>query len=163
MTLPATGTMTMDMIRAEIGLPVGTRVSFTDSSVYALAGKTAGVAISLNDFYGKTVGSTPGTSFFVSTTPSPAVATRSTNTSGNVVVGSTATASGGTGTGFTYAWTYVSGDSFTIGNAGFAAATFTKFCAPGDVFNGTYLCTATDSGAHTATTNLSVNLNGFGL
>jgi hypothetical protein len=62
-----------------------------------------------------------------------------------------ATASVINGTGpFTYAWTRVSGDSFTINAASSAATTFTTTLGTGQMKEGIYRCTVTDSLAASA-------------
>lgn len=61
----------------------------------------------------------------------------------------TATASNGV-PGYTYAWTYVSGNSFTI-SAPSSAATVFSTTLPGSMYrSGTYRCTVTDSLGATA-------------
>lgn len=62
MTLPASGAMSLSMIAAELGI-AATGLSLNDSRVRQLAGKPTG-AISLADFYGKTV--TPFTDYTIS-------------------------------------------------------------------------------------------------
>ena len=64
----------------------------------------------------------------------------------------TATASGGTGP-YTYAWTYVSGSSFTITAPSTAATAFSTTLTASQYKNGTYRCTATDSLGATAAAN----------
>jgi hypothetical protein len=60
----------------------------------------------------------------------------------------TATPSGGTGP-YTYSWTRISGDTFTINSSTAAATTMTASVAPGHIKAGTYRCTVTDSTAGT--------------
>jgi hypothetical protein len=67
----------------------------------------------------------------------------------------TVSVTGGVG-GFTYAWTYVSGDTFTVLSPSAATTQFRRSTANG-VFNGVYRCTVTDSTA--ATTYIDVNIN----
>lgn len=52
MTLPASGTITMGMVKAELGI-AGTTLTLTDSRVRALFGKTSGAIIKLTDGYSK--------------------------------------------------------------------------------------------------------------
>jgi hypothetical protein len=67
----------------------------------------------------------------------------------------TVTASGGTGP-YTYAWTKVSGDTFTVTAPTGAATAFEVTVALGETQNAVYKCTVTDSVA--ATYNISVSV-----
>lgn len=67
---------------------------------------------------------------------------------------STGSATGGAG-GYTYAWTFVSGDSYTINSPSSAATRFTTSLAANQFKSGTYRCTVTDSlGATASATTL---------
>jgi len=70
---------------------------------------------------------------------------------------STGSASGGAG-GYSYAWTYVSGDSFTINSPSSAATTFTTTLGANIFKSGTYRCTVTDSLSATASTTTLIEL-----
>jgi len=56
----------------------------------------------------------------------------------------TGTASGGAG-GYSYAWTYVSGNSYTINTPSSASTTFTTTLIAEQFKSGEYRCTVTDS------------------
>ena len=56
----------------------------------------------------------------------------------------TSSASGGTGP-YTYAWTFVSGSSYTINSPAAAATSFSTTLAALQLKDGWYRCTATDS------------------
>lgn len=69
----------------------------------------------------------------------------------------TATPSGGTGP-YTYAWTYVSGDTFTVNSPAAASTTFSRSLAVDDTFAGEYRVTVTDSLAATASAVVAVSI-----
>ena len=57
MTLPASGSISVDDILAELGRSAGEALSMADPALLVLAGKSAGQAISIpSDFYGKSLG-----------------------------------------------------------------------------------------------------------
>lgn len=62
---------------------------------------------------------------------------------------STGSATGGAG-GYTYAWTFVSGNPYTINTPSSAATTFTTSLTANILKQGTYRCTVTDSLSATA-------------
>lgn len=66
----------------------------------------------------------------------------------------TVTSSGGTGAGPTFAWTKVSGDTFTIGSASSATTTFSIACGRGLTKSAVYRCTVTRGAA-----NVTVDVN----
>jgi hypothetical protein len=70
----------------------------------------------------------------------------------------TGIASGGTGAGYTYAWTYVSGDSYTINSSSSATTTFTTTLAAEQLKTGSYRCTVTDSASNTASATAIIEL-----
>lgn len=70
----------------------------------------------------------------------------------------TGSASGGSGTGYTYAWTYVSGDSYTINAPSSAATTFTTSLIVGIPKSGVYRCTVTDSLSNTTNATITVQM-----
>lgn len=69
----------------------------------------------------------------------------------------TGTGAGGSG-GYTYAWTYVSGDSYTINSPSSATTTFTTNLASEQLKVGVYRCTVTDSLSNTANATITVEL-----
>lgn len=71
----------------------------------------------------------------------------------------TTTVSGGAG-GYTYAWTFVSGDSFTIITPTSSSTTFSKTnnVAGSPSFNGIYRCKVTDDNSNERTDTVSVTL-----
>ena len=69
----------------------------------------------------------------------------------------TGTGAGGSG-GYTYAWTYVSGDSYTINSPSSATTTFTTSLASEQLKVGTYRCTVTDSSSNIASSTIVVEL-----
>lgn len=72
---------------------------------------------------------------------------------------STASVTGGLGP-FTYAWTYISGDSFGISSPSTAGTNFTRpGRPPAGLYSGTYRCTVTDATSATAFKNITVTDN----
>ena len=69
----------------------------------------------------------------------------------------TGVAVGGSG-GYSYAWTYESGDSFTINSPASATTTFTTLLLPTTLYTGVYRCTVTDSSSNTASQTITVQL-----
>lgn len=74
-----------------------------------------------------------------------------------VVATATAAVSGGFGP-FSYSWSYVSGDVFTIGSPTSATASFSKTLTGNSHQSGTYRVTVTDSVGDTATATIVVTL-----
>ena len=72
----------------------------------------------------------------------------------------TGIASGGSG-GYSYAWTFVSGNSYTINNPFTDTATFSTFLSAGQFKSGNYRCTVTDSSSATAFADIQVDLEAF--
>ena len=72
----------------------------------------------------------------------------------------TGTATGGSG-GYSYAWTFVSGNSYTINNPFTDTATFSTFLSAGQFKSGNYRCTVTDSSSATAFADIQVDLEAF--
>jgi len=70
----------------------------------------------------------------------------------------TGTGADGSGGGYTYAWTYVSGDSYTINSPSSATTTFTTSVVIGSPKSGTYRCTVTDSASSTANATIVVEM-----
>ena len=72
------------------------------------------------------------------------------------------TASGAGGVApYTYAWTYVSGDSYTINFPASAVTTFTTFLGSGNSKSGVYRCTVTDSASNTASATVTIDFESF--
>lgn len=69
----------------------------------------------------------------------------------------TGIASGGAG-GYTYAWTYVSGDSYSITAPAAAATAFSTNLAAEQFKSGVYRCTVTDSLMATAFADITVDM-----
>lgn len=69
----------------------------------------------------------------------------------------TGTAIGGTAP-YTYAWTYVSGSSYTINSPASAATTFTTNLSATQLKSGVYRCTVTDAFLSTASADVTVEL-----
>lgn len=91
----------------------------------------------------------------VGATPGPLYTTRT--GAGSVTSASdVAVAAGGTGP-YTYAWTFVSGASYTINTPAAAATTFTTSLTAAQVKSGTYRVTATDSLSATATADYLID------
>jgi hypothetical protein len=97
-----------------------------------------------------------GTPLSVSISPTSIFSTRVGNGS-LTSTSATGTGAGGTG-GYTYAWTYVSGDSYTINSPSAAATTFTTSLIVGIPKSGTYRCTVTDSSSATANATIVVQM-----
>ena len=72
----------------------------------------------------------------------------------------TGIASGGSG-GYSYAWTFLSGNGYTINNPFTDTATFSTFLSAGQFKSGNYRCTVTDSSAATAFADIQVDLEAF--
>ena len=72
----------------------------------------------------------------------------------------TGIASGGSG-GYSYVWTFVSGNGYTINFPSAATTTFFTFLSEGQYKLGNYRCTVTDSSSATAYADISVTLESF--
>lgn len=59
---------------------------------------------------------------------------------------------------FTYAWTYVSGDTFTVTSASAATTTFSKVVIPNGAYIGVYRCTVTPAAGLAKTVDVSIFL-----
>lgn len=109
------------------------RCTVTDSTSGTPLTATADVSITITRSAAMTVALTPTSLTKQGTSPSLTTASV------------TALASNGVGP-YSYAWAYVSGDSFTINSPSAATTTFSKTGAVvGTAYSGTYRCTATDS------------------
>ena len=145
MTLPASGTISIGMVAAELG--IGLPLSLGDPRVLALAGKSS-LPISLSDLYGRSAytpmtvtgidGYGSGTSQFSGGTAgcSPSV-----------------TVTGGSG-GQTYAWSFVgSAQGCILASASFSACSVTHAFSKNS--NGSaspqLQCVVTDNTGHTST------------
>lgn len=62
---------------------------------------------------------------------------------------------------YTYAWTFVSGDSVTVNSPASATTSFSTTLAPEDETSSVYRCTVTDDNGTTATVDVIVNLASF--
>ena len=144
------GTGTNASVNLELGQSATAQISMNDANVRTLAAVPSGAIIIPTDFYGK--------SNTLAITISPA-STYTTRTGSGSLTSSTSTgsASGGAG-GYSYAWTYVSGDSFTINTPSTAATTFTTSLGPNIFKSGTYRCTVTDSASATASADTLIEL-----
>ena len=91
MTLPSSGTISMGMVKTELGLSAGTALTLTDSRVRNLFGIPSGV-IKLTDGYGKTAWTRP-------VLPSGSTYANAYDTSGTTIDTTTKTGSDGTYTG----------------------------------------------------------------
>lgn len=88
---------------------------------------------------------------------SPAIASGTRFGPGSVTTNTvTVTPDGGTGP-YTYAWTYVSGDTFTVNSPTSAATSFSTSLTAGQEKSGVYRCTITDSLLATATVTVGVS------
>lgn len=156
MTLAATGALSLGgsitnrSVNLELGQSATAQISMNDANVRTLAGVPSGAITLTTDFYNK--------SNTLAITISPA-STYTTRTGSGSLTSSTSTgsASGGAG-GYTYAWTYVSGDSFTINTSSTAATTFTTSLGVNVYKSGTYRCTVTDSVSATAYADTLIEL-----
>lgn len=163
MALPTSGPLSLSDIQGEFGgsnpislseyyaggglVPSGT--SGTNGPV-----PTSGT-ISISSFYG-TSASVP---LSISISPSSLYDTR---IGGGSLTSSPATGTGAGGTApYTYAWTYVSGNSYTIDSPGLATTTFTTSLTAGQLKSGVYRCTVTDSLSATASATITVEMESF--
>ena len=163
MPLPTSGPLTLNDIQTEFGgsNPIGLDEYYAGGA-YVPAG-TSGTygavpssgAISIQNFYGtsKTV------PLSISISPSSLYNSRTGNGS---LTSSPATGTGSGGTGpYTYAWTYVSGNSYTINSPSSATTTFTTSLIAGQLKSGVYRCTVTDSLSATASATITVDMESF--
>lgn len=145
MTLPASFPLSFSQIRTEYGL--GSSLSLR--AFIGQPGYPASGPISLSDFLGKSAGSS--LAVFISGTPE---GYRS-GTGSVTTPAAAATATGGT-PGYSYAWTRISGDVFTINSPASPSTTFTATVTGGSFKQGVYRCTATDGVAATAFADVTV-------
>ena len=89
-----------------------------------------------------------GAPLSVAATPGPIYTLRS-GTGSATSVSDVAVATGGAGS-YTYAWTYVSNEVYTINTPSAASTTFTTNVSAGVLKQGTYRVTATDAASATA-------------
>jgi len=74
------------------------------------------------------------------------------------------TSSGDTGSAvdgmppYTYAWSYVSGSSYTINSPASATTTFTTTLSAAQFESGVYRCTATDADGATASADVTIHM-----
>ena len=70
---------------------------------------------------------------------------------------SSGTATGGT-PGYTYAWTYVSGNSYTIDSPASNSTTFTTTLSAGQLKSGVYRLTVTDAASATVQADVTIDM-----
>jgi hypothetical protein len=141
MTLPASGSITLGDVAAELG--IGLPLSLGDARVLALAGKSA-PPISLSDLYGKSAaapmsGSIPNSSGTTLAPGSSPTHTETVSVSINVQGGVLP---------LSYAWSHVTGDgSVTAVNGANTSASFTvsRFAPAGTIYSQVVQCVVTDS------------------
>ena len=102
-----------------------------------------------------------GTSSALAVTITPGYLYKSRTGTGSITSATdTGSATGGVGS-YTYAWTYVSGDSYTINSPSSAGTTFTTTLSSGATKSGVYRCTATDSAGGTAYADATIDFEAF--
>lgn len=158
MALPTSGALSLNDIKGEFGGPAAPSLNdYYAGGTYVPSGTTgtngavpSSGAISINNFYGTSA----ATSLSINISPGDMYTSRS---GPGLVTSSTdtASASGGAG-GYTYAWSYQSGDSYTINSPTSAATTFTTNVGVGVLKSGVYRCTVTDSLSATAYQDVTI-------
>lgn len=144
MTLPATGPISLSQIQAEFGgaSPISMSEYYRGGPNVPAVSTTTNIpasgAISFDQFHGE-ADTTPTLSVSINPTSAYGFGTGTPSTN-NV----TASVSGGTAP-YTYAWSYVSGDTFTTSNPTSATTHWSKSVGINDIFTGVYKCTVTDS------------------
>lgn len=156
MTLPSSGAINMTQIQDEYLAPRGTGITsmYRGGAYVANTGPNAGIptsgAISLTNFYGgQRTGPLSVGASDVSGNSWPG---------SNVTFGSSfANPSGGTPP-YTYAWTFVSGSTFTVNNPTSQGTGFTRTANPpqNSPVSGVYRITVTDALSATAFKNINV-------
>jgi len=156
MTLPATPPISMSQIFAEFGAPAGTSLgSFLRGGTYVPnTSPNAGVPASLPISMGQLCGASAYTPMVVS---APNVNGDSWPGSNAVFGNSSSSVTGGIGP-FSFAWTQISGATFTIDTPTAASTNFRRPGNPpqGTLATGTYRITYTDSTAATAFKDITV-------
>jgi len=147
MALPSTGPISLANVNVELGLSSTATISLNQANVRTLAGVASGT-ISMSNLLGKSNAPTITINVGSLYTTRSGAGSATSNSA-------TATASGGSG-GYTYAWTRVSGDTYTINSSTSATTTFTTTLSNGQFKSGIYRCTVT-SGGVTAFANIQVD------
>lgn len=167
MTLPTSLPLSLGQVYTEFGAPAGTPLgSFLRGGAYVPnVSQNNNVPTALPISLGQLLGATKSVPLAASVSP--------TTVSGNVQSASknpsvtsgaaTVSASGGTGS-YSYSWTFVSGNSFTINSPTSASTTFTAqvgTVASGTKYtiSGVYQCTVTSGGSSVSAGNVTVNLS----
>ncbi len=157
MTLPASGQIDIAQIQDEFLAPRGTGLTslYRGGTYVANTGANAGIptsgSISVTNFYGGTrVGPLSVNASDVNGDSWPGAGVNFGSSTGN--------ASGGTPP-YTYAWTFVSGTSFTLTSASSANTSFIRAGNPpqGSAASAVYRITVTDATLATAFKNINVN------
>lgn len=160
MALPTSGPLSLNDIKGEFGGPTSPSLgdyyaggSYVPSGTSGTNGPVPSSGeISISNFYG-TSASVP---LSISISPSSLYNSRS---GGGSLTSSPATGTGSGGTApYTYAWTYVSGNSYTINSPSSASTTFTTSLTAGQLKSGVYRCTVTDSLSATASDTITVEM-----
>jgi len=151
MALPSTGPISLANVNVELGLSSTATISLNQANVRTLAGVASGT-ISMSNLLGKSNAPTITINVGSLYTTRSGAGSATSNSA-------TATASGGSG-GYTYAWTRVSGDTYTINSSTSATTTFTTTLSNGQFKSGIYRCTVT-SGGVTASADIQVDSESF--
>ena len=164
MALPTSGPLSLTDIQTEFGgvNPIGLDEYYAGGGLVPPgttgtygAVPTVGNPISIQNFYG-TAATGP-----LSIIISPSSLYNIFSGTGTVTSDpATGIASGGSG-GYSYAWTFLSGNGYTINFTSAATTTFFTFLSEGQFKSGNYRCTVTDSSSATAFADIQVDLEAF--
>lgn len=164
MTLPSSGPLSLGDIKGEFGGPASPSLGdYYAGGAYVPAGTTGTYGavpssgpISIRDFYG-TSNTPPPLSASIS--PNPTYGSRT--GAGSVTAGPATVAPSGGVAPYSYSWSRVSGDAFTINSPTAYATTFTAAVPAGVLRFGIYQCVVTDSLGATVAPNTTVELESF--